>query len=148
MEWLERDIMRFRRQETIGGGEGFRAGNFGVVRTDIDPMTRECVGLLEIRKGWRWLVPCAGCNREARARQKIVLEREYWCEWTTIRQDEKGLGVGQAIRLTSMNIWSRRAGGLKEELRSLKQRNMDVGVIQEIKLIKGMHTWYGTGYAV
>ena len=40
---------RDQRQETIGEGEGFRAGNVGGggIQRDGEPITRECVGLRE-----------------------------------------------------------------------------------------------------
>ena len=52
--WVGWEQARDRRQETIGGEEGLRAGNWGRgVWTDSEPTTRECVETAKNRKGWR-----------------------------------------------------------------------------------------------
>ena len=93
-EWV-----RDRRQETIGGGKDFRAGNQRGVRTYGELTTRECVDLLEIRKGWRWEVLCPGWNGAAHTRGHNTCERAERCKRTIIRQVTKGLGMGQAIKI-------------------------------------------------
>ena len=57
-------------------------------------------------------------------------------------------GAARAIRIVSLNIRPGRASGLEAALRALKQGNVEVGVLQEMKLKKGIHTRYGVGYAV
>ena len=77
----------------------------GGVRTDGEPMTRECMELLEIQKGWRWVVSHAGCNGEARVRGHNACVRADWVKQTLKGCDLKGSGAGQDIRLVPLNIW-------------------------------------------
>ena len=60
----------------------------------------------------------------------------------------KGSGATRAIRVAQLNIRLVRAGGPEAALRELKQGNFDVGVFQETKLTKGIHTRYVEGYVV
>ena len=55
---------------------------------------------------------------------------------------------GKVINISSINIRSGRAGGLEAALRDLQQGNVDVGVLQETNITKGIHTCYGAGYSV
>ena len=43
------------------------------------------------------------------------------------------------IRLATLKIMSGREGGLDVALRALRQGNVDVGVLQETKLMGGIH---------
>ena len=56
--------------------------------------------------------------------------------------------TGGRIRLASLNIHTGRAGGPETALRALQQGNVDVGFLQETKLMQGIHTRYNPGYDV
>ena len=52
----------------------------------------------------------------------------------------KGDGGGVCgIRISTLNIWSGRAGGLETALRTLRQGNIGIGVLKETKLTGGIH---------
>ena len=68
--------------------------------------------------------------------------------WTRDRRDVRGLSKSNRIRLVTLNITSGRARGLEAALRALKQDNLDVGVLQETKLIYGIKKRQGEGYDV
>ena len=54
----------------------------------------------------------------------------------------------KGIRIAILNIRSERSGVLKAALRALKQGNVDDGVLQETKLMDGIHMWQVSGYAI
>ena len=60
----------------------------------------------------------------------------------------KYLYAASAISITSLNIRLGRAGRLEAALRALKQGNINVGILKETKITKGIHMCYGAGYAV
>ena len=60
----------------------------------------------------------------------------------------RGLDEARVIRLNTLNIFSGRAGRLEAALRALKQGNLDVGVVQETKIIDGIHARQGAGYDI
>ena len=49
------------------------------------------------------------------------------------------------IRIATLNIRSGRAVGLEAALRALQQRKVNIGVLQETKLMQGIHTWHVLG---
>ena len=51
----------------------------------------------------------------------------------------RGLDEARVIRLNTLNIFSGRAVRLEAALQALKQGNLDVGVVQETKIIDGIH---------
>ena len=52
----------------------------------------------------------------------------------------KDTARGCIIRIATLNIWSGRAGGLETDLFSLRKGNIGIGVLQETKLARGIHT--------
>ena len=60
----------------------------------------------------------------------------------------QGYVEARGIRLARINIRLWRVEGLEAELQSLKQCNVDVGVLQESKLNDGIHVRQGAGYIV
>ena len=50
--------------------------------------------------------------------------------------------------IASINIRSGRAGGLEAALLALRHGNTGIGVLQETKLTRGIHTQYSLGYKV
>ena len=66
---------------------------------------------------------------------------------TRYRQGVRGLVEARGIVLATMNIRSWREGLLEADLRALKQGNVYVIVLKETKLVDGIHTQQGAGYA-
>ena len=56
--------------------------------------------------------------------------------------------VARKFRLVTLNIRSGQAGRLDSALRELKQGNVNVGMLQETKLTKVIHTHHSAGYSV
>ena len=64
------------------------------------------------------------------------------------RQGVRDSYKSRRIRLAMMNIRLGREGGLEAALHSMKQGDVDVGVLQETKLADVIHAQHGSGYAV
>ena len=64
------------------------------------------------------------------------------------RRGVRGSIEAIGIRLATLNIRSGSLGGLEAALLALKQGNVDVGVLQDMKLTDGIHVWLGAGYTV
>ena len=60
----------------------------------------------------------------------------------------KGYYEANIIRIASLNIRLGRAGRLEAALRDLKQGNVEVRVLQETRLMDGIHAHHRAGYAV
>ena len=60
----------------------------------------------------------------------------------------RGLGKANGVRIATLNIRLGRAEGLEEALQEPKQGNVDVGILQEIKLTDSIHARQGEGYSV
>ena len=71
-------------------------------------------------------------------------QADFWIR-TQDSWDWKSSEEGKGIRIASLNIRSGQAGGLEAALRALQQGNIDVGVLQETKLMRGVHTRYRAG---
>ena len=67
---------------------------------------------------------------------------------TQDRWGVRGLDEARGIGLATLNIRPGRAGRLELDLRALKQFNVDVGVMQETKLIDGVCSLHGAEYVV
>ena len=52
------------------------------------------------------------------------------------------------IRFGTYNICNGRIGGLVMALRGMSQANMDLGILQETKLMDGIYTRRSAGYSV
>ena len=52
----------------------------------------------------------------------------------------------RGIRIETLDIWSGKAGGLETALRTLQQGNTGIGILQETKLIGGIHKKWEFGY--
>ena len=52
------------------------------------------------------------------------------------------------IRFGTYNIPNGRNGGLEAALQGMSQANMDLGILQETKLIDGIYTRGSAGYSV
>ena len=72
---------------------------------------------------------------------------DFWI-WVQYSRKYKGSEERKGIRIASLNLRSGRAGGLEALLRALQQGHVDVRVLQETKLTRGIHTRYGEGYSV
>ena len=55
---------------------------------------------------------------------------------------------GCGICILTLNIRSGRAGGLETALRALRQGNIGIRVLQEMKLTGGIYTRQSSGYTV
>ena len=60
----------------------------------------------------------------------------------------EGTYSGWVIQIASLNIRSGWSGGLKAVLQALQKGNVGIGVIQDMKLNRGVHTRYRAGYKV
>ena len=100
----------------------------------------------EIQKGRSWGVIHAEWNGATRTGGHKTQYKGSICKRTT--SGRKRTGMGRWIRMVSLNIRSGRAGGLETALQVLHQGNIDVGFLQEMKLMQGIHTWNGTEYNV
>ena len=119
--WAGRDRARnHRRQETIGGDKGFRAGKMEGVWTDEEPTARECRESKENRRGRNWGVLCAGWNEAARAIGHNTRDRGIRIRQTTGGRVKKADVTGCGISLASLNIWTGRAGGWETALRAFQ----------------------------
>ena len=56
--------------------------------------------------------------------------------------------MGRAIWIALLNIRLGRVGVLEAAIQALHQGNVGVRILQETKLTEGIHSWYGSGYAV
>ena len=140
MTWERQGRARDRRRENLGGGEGTRAVNRGVKQTDGGPMLRKCQGEGNYQRGRRWGVLRANWNGEVRVQghnTSVKVGRHFW------KQDRRGMRGSGNIIIATLNISSGRAGGLKAELRALRQGNVGVGVLQETKLTDRIHARQG-----
>ena len=70
MVWAGQDQGRDQQQETIGGYEGFRAGNLVGDWTDGDPMPKECMDSEKIGKGGTG--ECSGQSGIGRCAREVI----------------------------------------------------------------------------
>ena len=144
--WEVRGQQVDRRRETIGGEEKARAVNRGLIQMYGKAKTGDCMRFQVNREAQRWGELRAYWNGAVRA-QGHNTRAQAGCWIRT--QDSRGWKVlEEGIRIASLNIRPGRAGGLEAALRALQQRNVDVGVLQETKIPKGIHMRYGSGYTV
>ena len=87
-------------------------------------------------------------NGEERAQRHNVHSLED-C-WIPVKysRNRKGQEEKKGIRILSLNIRLRRTGALEAALRALQQGNVDIRVLQDTKLTRGIHMRYGAGYSV
>ena len=109
---------------------------------DGGPMLRECQGEGNYGKERRWGVLRANWNGAARVRGKNAYVQGGGL---FRKQERKGIrGLGK-IRIAKLNIRSGRARGLEATLRALRKGNVDVGVLQETKMMDKIHAPKGRG---
>ena len=87
-------------------------------------------------------------NGAGRARGHNARKLGYCRISTQYRRNRKGPEERKGIRIASLNIRSGRVGGMEEALRDFHQGNVNVGVLQEAKLTRRIHTRYRAGYSV
>ena len=136
MVWEEQGWARDQRQDTLGGDQGTRASNRGVVRTDGRLMPRESQGDEKYQRGRCWGFFPVKCNGAARRRGHNTHAQGLLLCWTRDRLGVRGLGK---IRLATLNIMLGRAVGLEAALMAMQQGNVDMGVLQETKLKDRIH---------
>ena len=69
-------------------------------------------------------------------------------EWSRFYRVPKETGSGQGIFIATLNIRSGRVGVLETALRALRQGNIKIRVLQEMKLTRGIHMRRSSGYTV
>ena len=129
-------------------GQGTRTGKGGGAGTDGEFKTRECTQELENRRGWRWGALHVSWNGAAHTECHNTCKREDFQRRTKDGEELKDLGAEHAIRITSLNIRSKRAGGLEAVIWALKYGNVVVAILQEKNITKGIHMRYGSEYYV
>ena len=100
-------------------------------------MSRECQGKGNYWRGRRWGVLCTHWNGAAQVQVHNSRVQGGGSFSKRERQEVRGSGN---IRSATLHIRSRGEGGLEVALRSLRQVNVDMGILQETKLMDGINT--------
>ena len=87
-----------------------------------------------VRPDWNWVTQNQRTNaRDGQSRfNRVPKERER----------------GRRICITTFNIRSGREGGLDMALRALWKCNIRIGVLQDTKIARGIHTQWRSGYNI
>ena len=100
-----------RRQGSIRGDGGLRAGKRVGVWKDGDPTARECMESEENKRGQHWGVLRAGWNAASHVRGHNKCYRVNRTVQMTVGRVQKGSHTGGGIRMESLNIRTKRVVG-------------------------------------